>query len=352
MFPHIFDDAPERTRGKVAGLYAILFAANVGTWLWAVTAFHGNAFLLGTAFLAYSLGLRHAFDADHIAAIDNITRKLMREGRRPVAVGFFFSLGHSTIVVALVLAIAPMTAAVQGHFAALKEIGGVVATAISATFLFGIAAANIIVLTQIYGALRAVGKSRRVRPENVDQSLSKSGLLGRLLHPLFALIACSWHAYPLGLLFGLGFDTATEVGLLGLSAGQAAHGLSIWSILVFPALFTAGMSLMDTADSTIMVGTYGWAFVDPIRKLHYNVTVTFASVVAALVIGSIEALSLIGDKFALRGPLWRFVALLSENLGLVGYSLVAFFIVCWIASYLLYKASGYDQLQASADPRG
>jgi nickel/cobalt transporter (NiCoT) family protein len=352
MLPHIFDDAPEGARRKVMGLYGILVAANVAAWLWAVTAFAGNAFLLGTAFLAYSFGLRHAFDADHIAAIDNITRKLMQEGRRPLAVGFFFSLGHATIVVALVLVIAPMTAAVQEHFAALKEIGGVIATAISAAFLFAIAAANVVVLVQICYALRAVAKNGRMPAEDPHQGLNKGALMGRVLGPLFALIGRSWHAYPLGLLFGLGFDTATEVGLLGLSAGQAAHGLSIGSILIFPALFTAGMSLMDTAESSIMVGTYGWAFVNPIRKLHYNLTVTFASIVAALVIGSIEGLSLIGDTFALQGPLWRFVALLSENLGLVGYLLVAFFVVCWLASYLLYKLNGYDEIQISAKPRG
>jgi high-affinity nickel-transport protein len=244
-----------------------------------------------------------------------------------------------------------LTTTAQEHFTALKEIGSVAATAISAAFLFAIAAANIVVLAQICGALRAVGKNGRMQADNLDHSLPQTGPIARLLRPLFALIGRSWHAYPLGLLFGLGFDTATEVGLLGLSAGQAAHGLSIWSILIFPALFTAGMSLMDTADSTIMVGTYGWAFVNPIRKLHYNETVTFASIVAALVIGGIEALSLVGDKFALQGPLWRFVGRLSENLGLIGYLLVAFFVVCWLGSYLLYKLSGYDNIRMSAQPR-
>ena len=352
MLSRIFDDAPEQTRGKIVGMYAILVTANAGAWLWALVEFRGNAVLLGTAFLAYSFGLRHAFDADHIAAIDNITRKLMQEGRRPIAVGFFFSLGHSTVVVALVLAIALATTRLQGHFAGFKEIGGVIATAISAAFLFAIAAANIVVLAQVYGALRAVKNSGPLPREDIGHILGKSGLIGRLLRPVFALIERSWQAYPLGLLFGLGFDTATEVGLLGVSAGQAAHGLSIWSVLVFPALFTAGMSLMDTTDLTIMVGTYGWAFLNPIRKLYYNMTITFASVVAALVIGCIETLSLIGDKFGLKGPLWRGVAALSENFSLVGYALVAFFIVCWIASYLLYKAKGYDRIQASADPLG
>ena len=350
MLPHIFDDAPERTLGKLAGLYVLLVSANIGVWLWAVVAFHDNAFLLGTAFLAYSFGLRHAFDADHITAIDNITRKLMQEGRRPVAVGFFFSLGHATIVVALVLAIAPMTAAVQERFGVLRDIGGVVATGLSAVFLFAIAAANVVALAQICGALRATGKAGRTPAEYADHGLN-NGLIARLCRPLFALIGRSWHAYPLGLLFGLGFDTATEVGLLGLSAGQAAHGLSLWSVLIFPALFTAGMSLMDTADSTIMVGTYGWALVDPIRKLHYNMTVTPASIVAALVIGSIEALSEIGDKFALQGPLCRSVARLSENFGLIGYLLVAFFVVCWLGSYLLYRLGSYGSIEISAQPR-
>ena len=167
------------------------------------------------------------------------------------------------------------------------------------------------------------------------------------MRPAFSLIERSWQLYPLGLLFGLGFDTATEVGVLGIAAAQAAHGLSIWSILVFPALFTAGMSLMDTTDLTVMVGAYGWAFVKPIRKLYYNITITFASVVAALVIGGIEVLGLIGDRLRLEGPLWRLVGTLTDNFGVVGCSLVAFFIVCWIASYLFYKATRYGKLEAS-----
>ena len=192
MLPHIFDDAPEHTRGKLAGLYVLLVSANIGVWLWAVAAFHENAFLLGTAFLAYSFGLRHAFDADHITAIDNITRKLMQEGRRPVAVGFFFSLGHATVV-ALVLAIAPMTAAVQERFGVLRDIGGVVATGLSAVFLFAIAAANVVALAQICGALRATGKAGRTPAEYADHGLN-NGLIARLLSPIVradrAKLAC------------------------------------------------------------------------------------------------------------------------------------------------------------------
>jgi high-affinity nickel-transport protein len=348
MFSNIFDDAPDRARGKVAGMYAILLTANIAAWLWAFVEFRHDALLLGTAFLAYSFGLRHAFDADHIAAIDNITRKLMQEGRRPIAVGFFFSLGHSTIVVALVLAIALTTAALQGQFAALKEVGGVVGTSLSALFLFAIAAANIVVLVQVYRTMQSVKQGGRLAEDDVNQMLAKSGVLGRLLRPAFRMITRSWHTYPLGLLFGLGFDTATEIGLLGVSAAQAAQGLSIWSILVFPALFTAGMSLMDTTDSTVMVGTYSWAFVRPMRKLYYNMTITLASVVAALVVGGIETLGLIGDKLQLNGPIWRFIAALDNNFGLVGYAIVAFFVVSWITSYLLYKARGYNRIEAAA----
>jgi nickel/cobalt transporter (NiCoT) family protein len=345
MFSQIFDDDAGGRRSKVTGIYAILITANIAVWLWALAEFHDSPLLLGTAFLAYSFGLRHAFDADHIAAIDNVTRKMMQEGRYPIAAGFFFSLGHSTVVVALALAVALTTTALQGHFETLKTIGATIGTSVSALFLFAIAFANSLVLIQVVRALRAVNSGARLDAEDVDNILAKRGVLGRWLRPAFALIERSWQLYPLGLLFGLGFDTATEVGVLGISAAQAAHGLSLWAILVFPALFTAGMSLMDTTDSTVMVGAYGWAFVKPVRKLYYNVTITFASVVTALVIGGIEALGLIGDRLGLDGPLWRFIALLTEHFGLVGYSIVAFFIVCWIVSYLIYKATGFDRLE-------
>jgi nickel/cobalt transporter (NiCoT) family protein len=347
MLSQIFDDAPDGTRGKVIGMFAILITANVAVWLWALAVLHNDPLLLGTAFLAYSFGLRHAFDADHIAAIDNVTRKLMQDGQRPIAVGLFFSLGHSTVVVGLALALALTTTALSGRFSALKDVGGTIGTTVSALFLFAIAVANILVLHEVYRALRIARKGGRLAEADVDAILGKRGFLDRPLRPIFRLIQRSWHVYPLGLLFGLGFDTATEIGLLGISAAQAAHGLSIWSILVFPALFTAGMSLMDTTDSTLMVGTYGWAFVKPVRKLYYNMTITFASIVAALIIGGIEALGLIGDKLGLEGPIWRFVAMLDDNFGLVGYGIVAFFVASWIASYLLYQAGGYDEIKTS-----
>jgi high-affinity nickel-transport protein len=214
--------------------------------------------------------------------------------------------------------------------------------------LFTIAAANILVLVQVYRAFQSVKRGDRLVEEDIDRILSGRGLLGRIFRPAFRMIGRSWHMFALGVLFGLGFDTATEVGLLGISATQAAQGMSVWSILVFPALFTAGMSLMDTTDSVVMVGAYGWAFVKPIRKLYYNMTITFVSVVAALVVGGIEALGLIGDKFALQGPFWSFIGILSDNFGRVGYGIVAFFIVSWIVSFLIYNIRGYDNLETAA----
>jgi len=348
MLRHIFDDTIERMHSKLIGIYGLLFAGNIAAWLWALVEFHDRPALLGLAFLAYSFGLRHAFDADHIAAIDNVTRKLMQEGRRPLAVGFFFSLGHSTIVVGLAVAIALAATALQGHFDALKDFGGTVGTSVSALFLFAIAAANILVLVEVYRAFVRVKRSGLLVEEDIDLLLSKRGFFGRVFRSLFKLIERSWHMYPLGVLFGLGFDTATEVGLLGISATQAAQGLSIWSILVFPALFTAGMSLLDTADSTIMVGAYGWAFVKPIRKLYYNMTITFVSVVAALVVGGIEALGLIGGKLGLAGPFWGVIWTLSDNFGLLGYGIVGFFMASWLVSFLIYNTKGYDRIEVSA----
>ena len=334
MFARLFDDSPEWTRGQVIGLHALLLAFNAAAWLWAVIEFHEQPAMLGLAFLAYSFGLRHAFDADHIAAIDNVTRKLMEDGRRPFGVGLFFSLGHATIVVVMSIVIAFAAAVLQSRFGAFKEIGGAIGTSVSALFLFAVAAANVLVLIDVY---RAFVRVKAGEGYGHADHLHGGAFLARLLRPVFRLIARSWHMYPLGLLFGLGFDTATEVGLLGISALQASHGLSVWSLLVFPALFAAGMSLMDTADSTLMVGAYGWAFVNPVRKLYYNMAITFVSVVAAMVIGGVEVLGLVGDRLALQGPFWNFIGVLSDNFGALGYAIVAFFATSWIVSILITR---------------
>jgi nickel/cobalt transporter (NiCoT) family protein len=345
----LFNDAAENLRGRIVVIYAILFAFNIGAWVWASVAFHRYPVLMGTALLAYSFGLRHAVDADHIAAIDNVTRKLMQEGKRPVAVGFMFSLGHSTVVVIGSAAIAGAALAVQHRLDAVRNVAEVVGTMVSAFFLFAIAIVNLIVLLSIYRAFVQVRRGEPYVEEDFNMLLSGRGILARMFRPMFRMINRSWHMYPLGVLFGLGFDTATEIGLLGVSAAEAAKGLPFGSILVFPILFAAGMSLIDTTDNILMLGAYGWAFVKPVRKLYYNLTITFVSVVVALVVGAIEALGLWGQHFHLEGWFWGSVAKLNDNFGTLGYFIVGLFGLSWIASIAFYKWRRFDDLELQAE---
>ncbi len=341
----LFDDRMHRLRAKAAGIYGLLIAANAAAWLWAWIAFVDRPALLGTAFLAYIFGLRHAFDADHIAAIDNVVRKLMQEGKAPYSAGFFFSLGHSTIVVLASLAIAATAAAMQGRLDAFHDLGGVIGTVVSALFLLAIGLANLFILRGIWSAFTRARGGHRIADEDLDALLAGRGFIARIFRPLFRVVSRSWHMYPIGFLFGLGFDTATEIGLLGISATQAARGMSFWTILVFPALFTAGMSLMDTTDSVLMTRAYGWAFVNPIRKLWYNLTITAASVIVALFIGGIEALGVIGDKLELEGRFWGLVGSLNDNLTNFGFVVVGIFVASWLISSIVYRVKGYDRLQ-------
>jgi nickel/cobalt transporter (NiCoT) family protein len=343
----LLSDAAGSTRSRILGIYGILLVMNLSAWVWALVAFRHYPVLLGTAFLAYSFGLRHAVDADHIAAIDNVTRKLMQEGKRPVAVGFMFSLGHSTIVVIGSAAIAATALSLQHRMDSVRQLGGIAGTLVSTLFLFGIAIVNLIVLRSIYAAFQRVRRGERYVEEDFDLLLNSRGLLTRLFRPMFALIRESWHMYPLGVLFGLGFDTATEIGLLGLSAAEASKGLSFWSILVFPALFAAGMSLIDTTDNILMLGAYGWAFVKPIRKLYYNLTITLVSVVVAFAVGGIEALGLLAGQFRLQGAFWDVIGMLNRNFGALGYIVVALFVLCWLTSILIYRWRGYDEMGES-----
>ncbi len=347
---NLLNDSGDNLRGKVIGVYLLLIVGSATAWIATLAAFHNYSMLLGSAILAYSFGLRHAFDADHIAAIDNVTRKLMQEGKRPVTVGLFFSLGHSTIVFGLTLAIAVTATALQTKFDAFKSVGGIIGALVSAFFLFAVALANIIVMFSIYRTFRTVKEGGSFVEEDLDLALANRGLLGRLFRRLFRLIERSWQMYPLGVLFGLGFDTATEVGLLGMAATQASQGLSIWSILVFPALFTAGMTLLDTTDSILMLGAYGWAFVKPVRKLYYNLTITAVSVIVAVVVGGLEVLNLIGDQLGLTdgGGFWGVIGSLNDNFGVLGFAIVGIFIVAWLISYVIYRVNRFDEIEVSA----
>jgi nickel/cobalt transporter (NiCoT) family protein len=347
---NLFSDEAVGLRARVIGISVLLVGANIAAWLWALSTLRNYPILLGTAMLAYTFGLRHAFDADHIAAIDNVTRKLMQEGKRPVAVGFFFSLGHSTIVVLLSVAIAITATALQSKFDNFTTVGAVAGALVSAVFLFAIAIANILVLMSIYRTFQIVKNGGKFAEEDLDLMLSRRGFMGRILRRFFRLIERSWHMYPLGVLFGLGFDTATEVGVLGISATQAAQGLSIWSILVFPALFTAGMSLMDTTDGVLMLGAYGWAFVKPVRKLYYNLTITAVSVIVAVVVGGLEALNLIGDQLGLTdgGGFWGAIGAINDNFGILGYIIAGIFVLSWLVSFAVYRAKRYDDIEVAA----
>jgi len=332
-------------RRRVAAIAVALVAANLAVWGWAFAALGQSPTLLGTAFIAYAFGLRHAIDADHIAAIDNVTRKLMQAGGRPLLVGFFFAAGHSSIVIAASAAIALTASALSGRVDALRDWGGIISTSLSAGFLFAIALMNLFILRGVWRTFQRVRAGFRFGEEDLDLLLAQGGVLARLFRPVFGLLTRSWQMFPLGLLFGLGFETATEVALLGISAEEAAKGVSIWSILVFPALFAAGMALIDTTDGILMVGAYGWAFLKPIRKLYYNMTITFVSVVAAAVVGGVEVLGLLQDRLGLTGAFWRFVAVLGENSGAMGAVIIATFVVTWLASALIYRVKGFDRIE-------
>ncbi|HXL38095.1 MAG TPA: HoxN/HupN/NixA family nickel/cobalt transporter [Ktedonobacteraceae bacterium] len=345
----VFNESDHKVRFRVIAIYSFLVSFNVLVWVLAFIAFGRTPALLLLALTAYTFGLRHAFDADHISAIDNVTRKLMQENKRPVAVGFFFSFGHSTIVVLLTVFIAIAAVAVS-NFDFLKSLGGLIGTSVSALFLFLIAIINIVILLDIYKTFREVRNGGEYNDQTLDESLNKRGLMGRFFRPLLRLTDQSWKMYPVGLLFGLGFDTATEVGLLGIAATSAGKGVPILAILIFPALFTAGMSLLDTTDGILMLGAYGWAYEKPIRKLFYNLNITLISVIVALVVGSLEALNILATELNLSGPVWDQIGNLNNSFGLLGVFIVLLFLASWAISTIIYKVKRYDEFVVNMAP--
>jgi len=340
----LLDDAADNLRSKIVLLYCLLLAFNLIAWIGAVRAFHHYPLLLGTALLAYSFGLRHAVDADHIAAIDNVTRKLMQDGKRPVATGLMFSLGHSTIVLVGSALIAKTALLINHGLDGMKSVGSVAGALVSAFFLFAISTVNIIVLRSVYQEFKRVRRGESQVEQDMDLITFNRGLLARILRPLFKMIDRSWHMYPLGILFGLGFDTATEIGVLAISAVEGSRGTSLWTILLFPTLFAAGMSLIDATDNILMLGAYGWAFVKPVRKLYYNLTITSVSVLVAVIVGGIEALGLVGEHFHLQSKFWEFVLEMNGSLANLGYLVVVVFILSWIVSVIVYKWRRFDSL--------
>jgi len=299
--------------------------------------------------LAYTFGLRHAFDADHIAAIDSTTRKLLQRGRKPVGVGFFFSLGHSTVVlliaVALGLAVKSIVQGVVGG-GELGNIGGAVGTLVSGGFLVLIGLMNLVILLDIVRVYRKMRRGEYDR-ESLDAELATGGLMTRLFGRMFRLVDHSWQMYPIGFLFGLGFDTASEVALLAISAGAAAQGLPFGAVISLPLIFAAGMSLMDTADGAFMSKAYSWAFASPIRKVFYNLTVTSLSVFVALFVGVVELTQILVEKLNLHGGVFDFIASF-DLLGEAGYVIVAAFVVTWAAAFVIYKVRRIDERWSAA----
>jgi nickel/cobalt transporter (NiCoT) family protein len=327
----------ECLRPRIAALYAALLAFNLGAWIWALVSFRGSYLLLGTAAAAYGFGLRHAVDADHIAAIDNVTRKLMQERRSPLGVGAFFALGHSSVVMLASVAVALTASSLAAGSAALEALGATLGTAISFALLWIIGTFNLLYLRQILAALRRARRPGRPVQPDLESILAQQGLVARWLRPLFGLIRRSPQMFVLGALFGLGFDTATEVLLLGIAAGQAVHGMALSTILLFPLLFAAGMTLVDATDGVLMMGAYGWAFVDPARKLYYNALVTALSVSVAFAVGGAEALSLLRERFGLSGSIAALATRIAAHMDGIGCAIIGTFLTCWLISLAVQR---------------
>ncbi|MFE7856730.1 HoxN/HupN/NixA family nickel/cobalt transporter [Streptomyces sp. NPDC057403] len=330
---------------RVGGMAAFVIALHVIGWFTLVGivapehySIGEKSFGIGIGVTAYTLGMRHAFDADHIAAIDNTTRKLMGEGKRPLSVGFWFSLGHSSVVFVLALLLSFGIKAVAGPVrdggSELHDVTGVIGTTVSGTFLYVIAAINLVILAGIWKVFRQM-RSGHFDEAALEEQLDKRGFMNRLLGRVMKSITKSWQMYPLGLLFGLGFDTATEIALLVLAGSGAASGLPWYAILCLPVLFAAGMSLLDTIDGSFMNFAYGWAFSKPVRKVYYNLTITGLSVAVALLIGTVELLGLLAQKLALHGPFWDRIAVVDLNV--VGFVIVGLFFATWIVALLVWK---------------
>ena len=331
-----------RTLGFVLFLHVL-----GGALLFGVIAPHeygGKALGLGLGLTAYTLGMRHAFDIDHIAAIDNVTRKMMAEGKRPMSVGFWFSLGHSSVVFVMVLLIAigvrALATGISDDGSTLQSVTGVWGTSISGIFLILIGLINLAALISIVSVFREMRTGQYDEAE-LDRQLDKRGFLNRILGRVTRAVSKPWHMYPTGFLFGLGFDTVSEIGLLVIAGGAVAASLPWWAVLTLPILFAAGMSLLDTLDGAFMTVAYGWAFTRPVRKIYYNITVTALSVAVALIIGSIELLGLLADKTGVTtGPLGAIGAISLDHLG---YGIVLLFVLTWAVSVTIWRVGRIDE---------
>ena len=346
---------------RLAAMVAVIAALHLIGWLTLVLLVAPQHFSLGDKALgvgvgltAYTLGLRHAVDADHIAAIDNTTRKLMGDGQRPLGVGFFFSLGHSTIVFGLAVLLSVGVRVLAGPLtndsSALHHYTGLIGTTVSGVFLYLIAIINIVILV---GILRVFARMRRGDFDEaaLEEHLNNRGLLNRFLGRFARSVTTSWHMYPVGLLFGLGFDTATEIALLVLAGTSAAGGLPWYAIVCLPVLFAAGMCLLDTLDGSFMNFAYGWAFSQPVRKVYYNIVITGLSVAVALIIGTFELLGLLAGQLGWSGGFWNWIA--GVDLNTIGFVIVGLFALTWVTALLIWKYARIEHTwNARLAPRG
>jgi high-affinity nickel-transport protein len=336
-------------RSRLAAFFGGVGLLHVAGWGLLIFYGAGHPTILALGGLAYTFGLRHAFDADHIAAIDNTTRKLLQDGRKPVGVGFFFSLGHSSVVfliaAALGLAVKWIVEGVSGNGGELRIVGSLVAGLVSGGFLVVIGLMNLVILLDIVRVYRRM-KGGEYDSESLEHELTAGGLMTKIFGRLFRVIKHSWQMYFVGFLFGLGFDTASEVALLAVSAGAAANGIPFGAIIALPLIFAAGMSLMDTADGAFMAKAYSWAFASPVRKVFYNLTMTSLSVFVALFVGLVELLQVLIHSLNLKGGVFSAIAGF-DLIGRAGYVIVAAFVLAWAAAFVIYKARRIDERWAA-----
>ena len=328
-------------KSKVLTIYALIVAATAGGFIISSGAAEQYTLLLGLGVMSYVLGLRHGLDADHIAAIDTTSRKLLQDGRHPFAVGTWVSLGHSTVVFGLIVALTVATRAGTGFMPALQTAGSVVGGLVSGTFLFVMGVVNIIILFDVYRTFRAL---RTGAPDQADlaDNISTGGFMNRAFGRLFSVVRAPWQIYPIGVLFGLGFDTASEVAMMAIIVGVGASStLPLWAVLTLPLMFACGMVLVDTSDGVLMVSAYGWAFLKPVRKIYYNLTVSIISVMVAFLIGGVELLQVMAGALNMNGAVWDVIRNLSfESLG---GAVVAVFAATWLVSISFYRHKGYDR---------
>jgi high-affinity nickel-transport protein len=326
---------------KIGTVYGAIAAVTVLSMVAAAILGHVSPVLNGLGIVAYVLGLRHGVDADHIAAIDNTTRKLMQQGKPRFTVGTWFSLGHSTIVVGLIAIIVFVTRDVIGQIPTLQNLGDIVGTLVSGAFLFVIGFINLLIVFGVYHLFKQA-KSGKMKEEELEEYMQKRGFLNRLFRPLFKFVNDAWQIYPIGVLFGLGFDTATEVALIAISVGVGVSStVPLWQILVLPLLFTCGMVLTDTTDGVTMRLAYGWAFLTPLKKIYYNLTVTVMSVIVAFVIGGVELAQVLAIEFNLSSGFWSWLEKLDFET--MGFAIVAVFVITWVSAFGIWKYKKYDQ---------